>query len=60
METYTIFYTDGDREEIMHSYCLADSIDWLYDHGYSVIAIRDVTTGKTYLCATNVRRIEDE
>lgn len=60
METYIIFYLNGDCEETMHTHCLADSMDWLFDHGYPVVAIRDMITGETYRCATNVRRIENE
>lgn len=60
MKTYTIFYTNDDGDGVMYSHCLANSIDWLYDNGYVVVAIRDMGTGKVYQNATNVRRVEND
>lgn len=60
METYNIYYVHENRQGTMRSHCLAESIEYLLDHGCEIIAIRDVSTGKMSQVATNVRRIENE
>ena len=60
METYNIFYIHENREGVMHTHCLAESIEYLLDNNCEIIAIRDMSTGETFQCAHEVRRIEDE
>jgi len=60
MESYNIYYIHEDREGVMRSHCLEESIDYLLDHGCVITDIRDISTGEMYRIATNVRKIEED